>query len=156
MTVRYLKRKAMPQSSCGPDVYLAGYRQCIGQVQELLAEQWSDERRQQSGRRMVEHLEACVQRLTVPPKRRLSSGSWSSSSSDEPTQPPLGAIAQHLNTVILQPTDAARNSMSSDEDSEQDGDELMVTAVSTTNPRPTSDHSTKLQNVPPKSMWRPW
>lgn len=156
MTVRYLKRKATPPSSCGPDVYLAGYRQCIGQVQELLAEQWSDERRQQSGRRMVEHLEACVQRLTVPSKRRLSSGSWSSSSSDESTRPPIGTIPQHHHTVVHRPADSGRNSTSSDDDSVQDGDELMVSAVSTTNPRPTSEHTTKLQEVPPKSMWRPW
>lgn len=157
MTVRYLKRKVTPLSSCGPDVYLAGYRQCIGQVQELLAEQWSDERRQQSGRRMVEHLEACVRRLTVPPKRRLSSDSWSSSSSsDESTRPTLGTTAQHQHIVVRRPVDLARNGASSDDDSVQDGNESMVTVVSTTKIRPTSDHPTKLQDIPTKSMWRPW
>lgn len=155
MTVRYLKRKATPLSSCEPDVYLAGYRQCIGQVQELLAEQWSDEPRQQSGRRMVEHLEACVRRLTVPPKRRLSSGSWSSSS-DESTRPTLGTTTQRHHTVVCRSANPSKNGASSDDDSVQEGEEPIVTAVLTTNHRPTSDHSTKFQDIPPKSMWRPW
>jgi hypothetical protein len=132
-------------------VYLAGYKQCVEQVQELLAEQWTDERRQQSGRRMVEHLEACVQRLDAlprpspPPKNRLSS----TSSSDE---------SMNLATASTNLT-----SCSSSEDDYVVEDEQQIPGITAaaamvrgTRDESRSHHTTQFQDTPPKPMWRPW
>lgn len=164
MTVRYLKRKTtgvqQPQSTpppSRPDVYMAGYKQCVEQVQELLAEQWTDERRHQSGRRMVQHLEACVQRLdslSRPPppcKNRLSS----TSSSDE-------------SSIILNPQSAPTNSTttscswSEDDDIVEDEQQPPAVTTAAAMVRPARDNprnhhtTTQFQDTPPKSMWRPW
>ncbi|XP_050522975.1 transcription factor HES-2-like [Daktulosphaira vitifoliae] len=65
MTVRYLKRTASTPS--GTDIYIAGFKQCIDQVQELISEQRINVR-QQSGIRMVEHLQRRMEQLTTPNK----------------------------------------------------------------------------------------
>lgn len=138
MTVRYLKRKATPPA----DVYLAGYRQCIEQVQELLAEQWTDERRQLTGRRMVEHLESCVLRLHVPSpmpsKNRLSS---TSSLSDE-------SSTKGRNNCFL--------TSSSDDDSVEEEPLANGAPVFPSSSLLATNHNTKFQNTPPQSTWRPW
>lgn len=149
MTVRYLKRKATlppsPPPTSRPDVYLAGYRQCIEQVQELLAEQWTDERRQQSGRRVVEHLEACVQRLNVPPpKNRLLSSDKIFSATLHFTPDPVRNSSSSC---------FSSSSSSSDDDSVE---EELITASAVTS-RPLHNlHTTEYCDSSPKPMWRPW
>lgn len=140
MTVRYLKRNSTASApslpSPGPEVYAAGYRRCIGQVQELLAEQWTAERRQVSGQRMIEHLESCARRLNNAPVNRLSSSS-STSSSDEP--PNTNVTVINNNNVC-----SSLSSCSFDED-----DSNAATEDRT---------ATELRRdaTPEKLMWRPW
>ncbi|KAL5233613.1 hypothetical protein ACI65C_001023 [Semiaphis heraclei] len=131
MTVRYLKRNstasATPPPPPGPEVYAAGYRRCIGQVQELLAEQWTDERRQISGQRMIEHLESCARRLNNVPTNRLSS-----SSDESPNTNVTVMIMNNTNVSSLS------SSCSSEDDDSNAATELRRDAT------------------PAKLMWRPW
>lgn len=133
MTVRYLKRKATsapqpPPPPSGADVYMAGYRQCVEQVQELLAEQWTGEGRplQQPGRRMVEHLEACARRLSAP-RRTSESGRLSTGSGG--SVPPVGR------------TDSCRANAE---------EERLVVA------RRSPARTTEFRDTAQMSMWRPW
>jgi len=131
MTVRYLKRKStasVPQPP-GPEVYAAGYRRCIGQVQELLAEQWTDERRQISGQRMIEHLESCARRLNNASSNQLSSSSFASSSDEPPNT--NATVMNNVNVSSL-------SSCSSEDDDSNAATELRRNAI------------------PAKLMWRPW
>lgn len=140
MTVRYLKRKSTASAPSppppGPEVYAAGYRRCIGQVQELLAEQWTDERRLMSGQRMIEHLESCARRLNNAPANRLSS---SSSPSDQPPNTKNVTVMSNNNVCS-----SSSSSCSSDED-----DSGAATEDRT---------ATELRRdaTPAKLMWRPW
>lgn len=144
LTVRYLKRKSkVPATTTTTttagvaDVYLAGYKQCLGQVRELLAEQWTDEQRRLSGCRMVEHLEACIQRLDLPPppRDRLST------SSDE---------FCHLGSPV-----APSTATTDDDDYDEEERRPHVTpAAAATAPAATC--TTGLREVTPKSTWRPW
>lgn len=144
MTVRYLKRKVTAPPSPA-DLYLAGYRQCIEQVQDLLAEQWTDDQRHQSGRRMIEHLEVCVQRLNVPPSapNRLSF-----SSSDESNMT--------TNDVQHRSPGTTRNSCSLSSDDDSVEEDLVTTATATARPSPNHHHTTEFRDTTPKSTWRPW
>lgn len=136
MTVRYLKRNstasAPPPPPPGPEVYAAGYRRCIGQVQELLAEQWTDERRQISGQRMIEHLESCARRLNNAPANRLSSSSLASSSDEPPNTNVTVVIMNNTNVSSLS------SSCSSEDDDSNAATEL------------------RRDDTPAKLMWRPW
>uniref|UniRef100_A0A2S2PL97 Transcription factor HES-1 n=1 Tax=Schizaphis graminum TaxID=13262 RepID=A0A2S2PL97_SCHGA len=138
MTVRYLKRKstasAPPPPSPGPEIYAAGYRRCIGQVQELLAEQWTDELRQRSGQRMILHLESCAKRLDSPANR------LSSSSSSSPDEPPSTNVAVIKNNNIC----SSSSYCSSDEDD----------STATTEDRSATEF--RRDAIPAKFMWRPW
>ncbi|KAE9539845.1 hypothetical protein AGLY_005097 [Aphis glycines] len=137
MTVRYLKRNSMASAPSppppGPEMYAAGYRRCIGQVQELLAEQWTDERRQTSGQRMILHLESCAKRLGAPVNRL-------SSSSSHPDQPPCKKIKIMNNSNIC----SSSSSYSSDEDE----------STATTEDRSATEF--RPDATPEKLMWRPW
>ncbi|CAH1736101.1 unnamed protein product [Aphis gossypii] len=137
MTVRYLKRNSMASAPSppppGPEMYAAGYRRCIGQVQELLAEQWTDERRQTSGQRMILHLESCAKRLGAPVNRL-------SSSSSHPDQPPCKKIKVLNNSNIC----SSSSSYSSDEDE----------STATTEDRSATEF--RPDATPAKLMWRPW
>ncbi|XP_050060636.1 transcription factor HES-2-like [Aphis gossypii] len=137
MTVRYLKRNSMASAPSppppGPEMYAAGYRRCIGQVQELLAEQWTDERRQTSGQRMILHLESCAKRLGAPVNRL-------SSSSSHPEQPPCKKIKAINNSNIC----SSSSSYSSDEDE----------STATTEDRSATEF--RPDATPAKLMWRPW
>ncbi|KAL4089666.1 hypothetical protein QTP88_024665 [Uroleucon formosanum] len=137
MTVRFLKRKSTasepPPPPPGPEVYAAGYRRCIGQVQELLAEQWTDEQRLMSGQRMIEHLESCARRLNNVPANRLSS----SSPSDQPLN--TNVTVSSNNNVC-----SSSSSCSSDEDD----------SGAATEDRTTTE--LRRDATPAKLMWRPW
>lgn len=137
MTVRYLKRNstasALTPPPPGPEMYAAGYRRCIGQVQELLAEQWTDERRQTSGLRMILHLESCAKRLDAPVSRLSSSFS-------HPDQPPCKKIKVINNSNVC----SSSSSYSSDEDE----------STATTEDRSATEF--RPDATPAKLMWRPW
>ncbi|XP_025199135.1 enhancer of split m7 protein-like [Melanaphis sacchari] len=134
MTVRYLKRKSTALAPSptppppGPEIYAAGYRRCIGQVQELLAEQWTDERRQMSGQRMILHLESCAKRLDASVNR------LSLSSTSFPGEPPSTNVTVINNNNIC----SSSSFCSSDEDDSNATTELRRDAT------------------PAKLMWRPW
>lgn len=139
MTVRYLKRNSTASASSslpplpGSEAYAAGYKRCIGQVQELLAEQWTNERRQISGQRMIEHLESCARGLNAQANRL----SLSSSSSDEP---------QNINVNAVNNNNVS-SSLSFCSYEEDDSSAA------------TEDRSaTKFcqDDTPAKLMWRPW
>ncbi|KAF0766300.1 transcription factor HES-2-like [Aphis craccivora] len=137
MTVRYLKRNSTASAPSppplAPEMYAAGYRRCIGQVQELLAEQWTDERRQTSGQRMILHLESCAKKLDAPVNRL-------SSSSSHPDQPPCKKIKVINNSNIC----SSSSSYSSDEDE----------STATTEDRSATEF--RPDATPAKLMWRPW
>jgi len=140
MTVRYLKRKSTASAPSppppGPELYAAGYRRCIGQVQELLAEQWTDERRQISGQRMIEHLESCARRLNNAPANRLSSSSFATSS-DEP--PNTNVTVTNNNNV----SSLSSSCSSEDDDSNAATEDRTATEL-------------RRDATPAKLMWRPW
>ncbi|VVC29659.1 Myc-type, basic helix-loop-helix (bHLH) domain [Cinara cedri] len=153
LTVRYLKRKSTvppTTTTTNPpevaDVYLAGYKRCLGQVRELLAEQWTDEQRRLSGCRMVEHLEACVQRLDLPPPSLAPRDPRLSTSSDE---------FCHLESPV-----AASTATTTDDD---DYDEEERRPPPTTPPVNTAataavvaTRTTEFRDVAQKATWRPW
>lgn len=149
MTVRYLKWKSAATTTAssvtGPEMYTAGYRQCIGQVQELLAEQWTDEWRRTSGRKMVDHLESCAKRLDAP-KRPQSCSSYSATDREPAEIPAAGnnnIRNDNINNNIVCSSSSSSSCSFDDDDSR-----------ATTEDRGTATEFRR--DVTPKSMWRPW
>ncbi|XP_050434405.1 transcription factor HES-2-like [Adelges cooleyi] len=96
MTVRYLKRRPMSTPS-GSDFYLAGFKQCIDEVQEVITEHWTIGK-SQSGNRMVEHLQKCMQRLSSPEKHPTPNDSNN-----------LSTIQSHFNSNKIKMVEQSRH-----------------------------------------------